>query len=70
MERVIEFVLGTRTFVTVLEEIDTVIIKSKGYVVGQVSLVTSDQTRYEKQQVEIAIADKATSLAFQKGWGT
>jgi hypothetical protein len=69
LRQLIEFLLRGATSVEVFEEREVALIKSKGWVVGQVSMAKSDNTRYDRQQVEINFTDRPASSECQRKWG-
>jgi tetratricopeptide (TPR) repeat protein len=69
LRQLIEFLLPEATSIEVFEEREIALIKSKGWVVGQVSMTKSDNTRYDRQQVEINFTNTPASSKCQRRWG-
>jgi hypothetical protein len=68
--KLIKHLFHKASYVEILDEREIALIKSKGCVVGQVSSVTSDTTRYDRQQVKIDFKNTAASVECKKRWGT
>ncbi|KAH8722793.1 heterokaryon incompatibility protein-domain-containing protein [Phaeosphaeriaceae sp. PMI808] len=69
LRQLIEFLLCKVVSVETWDERERAVIKSKGCVVGQVSLVTNDSIRYDRQQVNISFKNTPGSLEYQRKWG-
>ena len=64
LQRLIEFILCKEVSVETWDERETAVIKSKGCILGHVSSVESDSTRYDRQNVEV------TSTMHPSPWST
>ena len=63
MRRLVKFILGDHVFVATWEDREMAVIKSKGYVLGKVSLVESSRNSSGKQNVEVIF-----NISNQSGW--
>ncbi|KAF2177501.1 HET-domain-containing protein [Zopfia rhizophila CBS 207.26] len=69
LQQLVEFLLCKQVFVETWDEREIAMIKSKGCVIGQVSMVKSDSARYDRQQVNISFKNTPRSLECQRKWG-
>ena len=69
MQQLVKFLLCKDVYVETWDEKEIAVIKSKGCILGQVSSVESDSTRYDRQSVSIIFKNKPRSLEYEKKWG-
>ncbi|KAE9363923.1 HET-domain-containing protein [Stipitochalara longipes BDJ] len=69
LRRLIEFILPKGVSVEPLDERKISVIKSKGYILGQVSSVESDGTRYDRQLVNVVFNNTPRSLEYERKFG-
>jgi hypothetical protein len=71
LERLIKFLLCEKASVeTQGDRREMAVIKSKGCILGQVSSVKGDSTRYDSQEVDVVFTDTHRSLEYKKKCGT
>ncbi|KAF2266498.1 HET-domain-containing protein [Lojkania enalia] len=67
--KVVKYVLSKEVYVETWDERELAVIKSKGCILGQISKIESDRTRYDKQHVTIKFGTPTGKL-FETAWGT
>jgi tetratricopeptide (TPR) repeat protein len=70
LQRLIEFIVFEEVLVETWDEREIAVIKGKGCILGQVSLVESDGARYDRQYVDIAFNNTSKSLEYEELYGT
>ncbi len=70
LQRLIEFVLSKEVSVETWDKREMAVIKSKGYILGYVSLVEDDSARYDRQHVEVVFNNTPKSLEYGRNYGT
>ncbi|OCL01779.1 hypothetical protein AOQ84DRAFT_328482, partial [Glonium stellatum] len=69
LQQLVKFLLCKEVSVETWDEKEIAVIKSKGCILGQVSSVEGDSTRYDRQRVSIIFKNKPRSLEYEKKWG-
>jgi hypothetical protein len=69
MERLVKFALTKEASVETWDDKELAVIKTKGYVLGRVSSVKSDNTRHNRQCIEVILGNSPESWTFKKKWG-
>ena len=69
LQRLVGFLLYKEISVETWNEREIAVIKTKGFILGQVSLVESDSARYDRQRVTIAFKNTSRSLEYRREWG-
>jgi hypothetical protein len=69
LQQLVEFLLCKEISVETWNEREMAVIKTKGCILGLVSLVESDSTRYDRQHVTVIFQNTSTSLEYRRKWG-
>jgi hypothetical protein len=69
LQQLVEFLLCKEISVETWNEREMTVIKSKGCILGRVSLVESDSIRYDRQHMTVVFQNTSTSLEYKKKWG-
>ena len=69
LQQLVEFLLCKEISVETWNEREIAVIKTKGCILGRVSLVESDSTRYDRQHVTVIFQNTSTSLEYRRKWG-
>jgi hypothetical protein len=69
-QQLIELILGKSTSLEILENEQVAVIKTRGSVVGRIQSVIHDDTRYDRQQVNITFSCTSAASECEKKWGT
>ena len=69
LQRLVKFLLCKEISVETWDDREIAVIKSKGCILGQVSSVESDSTRYDRQHVTVIFKNTSTSLEYRRKWG-
>jgi hypothetical protein len=69
LQQLVEFILCKEITVKTWNEREIAVIKTKGCILGRVSLVESDSTRYDRQHVTVIFQNTSTSLEYKRKWG-
>ena len=71
LRQLVEFLLCKEIFIETWNEKEVAVIEGKGCILGQVSLVESDSTRYGKQHVTVLLRNSystSTPLVYRRKW--
>jgi hypothetical protein len=66
LQRLVEIILFKEVSVETSDEREIAVIKSKGYILGQVSSVESDSSRYDRQHVIVVFNNAPRSLEYKR----
>jgi tetratricopeptide (TPR) repeat protein len=69
LQRLVGFLLYNEISVETWNERDIAVIKTKGFILGQVSSVESDSARYDRQHVAINFKNTSRSSEYRRKWG-
>ena len=69
LQRLVGFLLYNKISVETWNEREIAVIKTKGFILGQVSLVESDSARYDRQHVAINFKNTSRSSEYRRKWG-
>lgn len=69
-QRLISFILSEDILVETWDKREIAVVESKGYVLGHISLVEGDTTRYDRQHVNVFFNNTLKSLEYEEKYGT
>jgi hypothetical protein len=69
LQRLIEFILFKEVSIETRDKREIAVIKSKGYILGQVSSVESNSARYNRQHMTVDFNNTPRSLEYEKEYG-
>lgn len=69
-QRLIEFILPIEVFVETCDQGEIAVIKSKGCILGHVSLLENDIARYDRQCIRVVFNNTTKSLEYKGEHGT